>query len=128
MRLVLLLGLMTVGAALAACTSSSVNRVGKEYPARPSDWPIEVHAAGDAPLEVARLGTVHGGKPEGRLIGRLRVKESMFTTDWERSIREAKKQARKIGGDAIFIGSGGRFGAATSARSDLDVTVYRIYD
>ena len=53
---------------------------------------------------------------------------SMFTTDWDRSIREARSQARKLGGDAIFIGSGGRFGAATSARSDLDVTVYRSND
>ena len=52
----------------------------------------------------------------------------MFTTDWDRSIREARKQARKLGGDAIFIGAGGRFGAATSARSDLQVTVYRYND
>ena len=128
MRPVLLLAVLTVFAALAGCTSSNVTRVGREYPPRPSDWPIEVHAAGDAPKEVVRLGTVRGGKPEGRLIGRLRVKESMITADWDRSIREAKKQARKLGGDAIFIGSGGRFGAATSARSDLDVTVYRSND
>ena len=124
MRTVLLLGL----AAVAACTSSNVTRMGPEYPPRPSDWPIEVHAAGGAPDEVVRLGYVRGGKPAGRPVGRIRVKESMITTDWDRSIREARKQARKLGGDAIFIGAGGRFGAATSARSDLQVTVYRYND
>jgi hypothetical protein len=50
----------------------------------------------------------------------------MFTTDWNRSIDKAKRDARKLGGDAIYIGPGSRFGAAATARSDLTVTVYRI--
>ena len=73
------------------------------------------------------LSYVEAGRPPGgREVGRLRVKESMFTTDWNRSIEKAKNDARKLGGDAIYIGPGGRFGAAPSARSDLTVTVYRL--
>jgi hypothetical protein len=110
-----------------ACTSSEVKRTGREYPPRPSNWPIAVHASADAPREVVVLSYVEAGRPPGgREIGKIRVKESMFTTDWDRSIRQAKEDARRLGGDAIYIGPGGRFGAATTARSDLTVTVYRI--
>lgn len=113
---------------LTACTSSSVTRMGREYTARPDDWPIAVYASAEAPREVVTKSTVGAGKPSGWQIGRMTVKESMFTTDWDRSIAEAKAQARRIGGDAIYIGPGDRFGAATSARSDLQVDVYRSYD
>jgi hypothetical protein len=115
-------------AALTACTSASVTRMGQEYPPRPDDWPIAVYASAEAPREVVTKGAVGAGQPSGWRIGKMTVKESMFTTDWDRSIEEAKKKARTIGGDAIYIGAGGRFGAATSGRSDLQVDVYRSYD
>jgi len=123
MRTVFVLALV----GLAACTSSNVERVGREYPPRDADWPIAVYASAQAPHEVVTLSYVEAGRPRGREIARIRVKESMFTTNWDRSIREAQAQARKLGGDAIYVGPGGRFGAATSARSDLTVTVFR-YD
>ena len=111
--------------AATACTTSSVTRMGQEYPARPDDWPVAVYASGQAPREVATKGSVGAGKPDGWRIGRMTVKESMITTDWDRSIEEARQAAREIGGDAIYIGAGDRFGAATTARSDLQVDVYR---
>ncbi|MEN8151842.1 MAG: hypothetical protein ABFS86_18655 [Planctomycetota bacterium] len=120
------LALLVVAA--TACTSANVTRMGQEYSARPDGWPVAVYASGDAPREVTSLAYVGTGQPPGWRIGRMAVKESMFTTDWDRSIDEAKEQARRIGGDAIYIGPGGRFGAATTARSDLEVYVYRCND
>ena len=110
---------------VTGCTTANVTRMGEEYPARPDDWPVAVYASGQAPREVARLNYVGAGEPPGWRIGRMTVKESMFTTDWDRSIGEARAEARKIGGDAIYIGAGGRFGASTTGRSDLHVDVYR---
>ena len=121
MRTVFLLALL----GLLACTSSKVERIGREYPPRDADWPIAVFASAQAPREVVTLPFVEAGRPRGREIAKIRVKESMFTTNWDRSIREAQSRARKLGGDAIYVGPGGRFGAATSARSDLTVTVFR---
>jgi hypothetical protein len=91
---------------LAACASAPGVRtetIGREYPPRPSDWPIALHANNSAPhgLKV----WAEAGKPEGKRIGRLHL-NTRPRQDWQVIVSRLRSGARSIGGDAVYVYGG----------------------
>ena len=111
--------LLTLALILAGCSSISTERIGEEYPSRPSDWPIAIYAADSAPPGVMRLATI--GRPQGKRIARLRV-TSPQTHEWSRVLSKVRDRARDVGGDSALVSAGDRY------VKTLEVTVYRHLD
>lgn len=112
----------------AACTTSDVKQTGKKYDARPANWPIAVYASSDAPASVSGMSSVQVGKPPGRPIGKVTVKESMFKGDFDFSFRTAKDIARQIGGDSLYVTGGELYTGSARGSHDLKMTIYRHND
>lgn len=108
--------------ALCGCGATGVKRIGtEEYPPRPEKWPIGVFTSSEAPRDLRRSFQYQVGKPDGKLIGRSKITTSLFV-EWDRAVFKAKNEARKMGGDAIYILTGGSKWTLTS---DITVDIYR---
>ncbi len=95
--------LLTLPVLLLGCVSSSSNRMGPEYPARPDDWPIAVYSTGTAQPEIVRMA--RSGTPEGKPIGRFRV-SAPRGTEWIKLLNKARSEARSLGGDSVLVTKG----------------------
>jgi hypothetical protein len=109
---------------LAGCTTVETHRDTGSHSPRPDESTVAIYASPQAPREILQHPVVEIGRPEGRDIGRIRVK-AMLLAPWEWSVRKAQARAREMGGTAIHVQEGDRGGAWPTLRSELWVNVYR---
>jgi hypothetical protein len=120
---------------VAGCTSSRYVAIGtKTYDPRPPQHMIEVYLPDETPVQI-REGVTQS-RPADELpdrameIGRIDTSGASFAS-WREMIRDAQKQARELGGDAIVIrrwedraAGADSFGRASTLKS-VTLAVYR---
>ncbi len=101
--------MLVLALAFAGCVRSDWIAVGETAHApRPDDYDIAVFVPLDAPVQVHKA--VADPKPMAELPANAKAVGRIDTTgapaaSWGSMIEKAKKQARKIGGDAIIVGN-----------------------
>jgi hypothetical protein len=120
---------------VAGCTSSRYVAIGAEtYEPRPPQHMIEVYLPDETPAQIregVRQPRPADALPERALeIGRIDTSGASFAS-WREMIRDAQKQARELGGDAIVVrrwedraAGADSFGRASTLKS-VTLAVYR---